>query len=522
MSGNKSKKEKKDGDDGARSSKTGQEPDAAKLYAVLRAMEIGEPAGGEQKFTALMQRAPEKLAQLHREVGQLLPSCKKISPMRNMYKYDVRHRRVDALYSTAHSNIRIPALSLAEQNLKEQSVLRALARTDAERALSDAALLYRLFESGAVARRQDLRPPCQVDAVFWADEAARECHALTSPQGKKLLGAHVLIKANDNRKQQQGSSSQECEALWQKREAALAILSDDGVATDSQGQEKKKKASGTPAEATKKPKKARKPTDDEKAKKHREKSKDSKKSKKAKSKKDSKKSGGKKLAHDCDDSEEEEVTSEESYSTDSASEKEEEEDAEMKVDRAESSAEESASSVSEKKKKKKEKSDKPVAKPAAKPNKNKNKKELQLDDDDTPPPGGSHVLDSNNKKKKHKEKETTKKKQEQKEVAPEKRKRDDAKDGNAATGANTKETASKKVKFSEAPKTPPTPTKKSGVSTSAASVLATGGGASEATAKSHVVAPQIRLEFARLNEWYDDALRRANTASAVATAGAGH
>jgi hypothetical protein len=92
-----------------------------------------------------------------------------------------------------------------------------------------------------------------------------------------------------------------------------------------------------------------------------------------------------------------------------------------------------------------------------------------------------------------------------------KRKRDDA-----ADESKKKETqadmvdSGKRVKFSEAPKLAEPPTKKSGVSTSArASATASDIAAADAKATLQV-APQVRLEFARLNEWYEDALRRAN------------
>lgn len=474
MSSKKEKSKEKSGDGGRRNSASSNEPDATKLYAVVRAMEIDI---SEDRFNSMMTRAPEKLAQLHKEIGQLQAVFKKTSPMRNMYKYDVRKGLVQRLYSTNHANIRIPETGFT-QNLKEHAVLQSLATSDTERKMSDAALLYQLFENGTVPRRQDLLAPCTVDTVYYSDEATQECHPLNSTQGKKLLGAFVLLKANDNRKYA-SSASQECETLWKKREAALAIIAPGGTSgtavttvTTSSTTNDNVVASGKSIEKEKAKKK-------EKGKKEKKEKKE-----KTKDKKQKEKAKKKKSAHHSESSEE--VTSEESYSTDSSS------------------------TSREKKAKTKEKS------------KAKTKT--------------SHIVAKSSSSSSSEEKVKKKSpKKEEKKKTDHKRKREETPkvDVSTATPAPTNDKeVTKKAKLSEAsthaektvetPVTPVSPTKKSGGVTPVArkyNTLTEDPLAPPVESKTLVVEPRVRLEFARLSAWHEEAMRRANTRPVVSTPG---
>lgn len=423
-------------------------PDAGKLYPVLKAMEITVD-GGEEKFLALMAKHPDRLAALHKEISQLQATFKKTSPMRNMFKYDVRRQQVSRLYSTTHPNIRIPETSFT-RDLTDQAVLHALAKSEKQRALSDAALLYQLFEDGTVPRRQDLLAPCKVEQVFYADEGTQECHALTSPRGKKLLGAYVLVKAIDNRKYA-ATASQECEALWKKREAALAILrgghADANADDDAPAPKKASKKNGGGGD---KKKTVLDDDDDADGKRKKKSSSKDKKVVTAPAKKASKKS--------------KKVSISSSTSTTSSS------SSSSSAEEVETSAESFSTSSEE---------EKMVIEKPAKPQKEeknlkkKKKKAKKSLDDESPPPGGRTAKST-------------------------KRKHADADDKPKAT--------EKKVKFSEPPKPAEQapPAKKQPAAE--AVKPATKQPATEVTA-------QMRIELANLTDWYDEELRKRNMAT---------
>ena len=229
-----------------------------KIFPVVRAMEIDI---SEERFQEVVTKRPDKLVLL-KPLTEGLMQAKVSSPMRNMYKYDAKKKLVRRLYSATDPNIRIPETSFTD-NLKESQTLRKWATTEKQKTMTDAALIYHLFEEGVVPRRLDLQAPCLVDQAFYADEKTLECHSLLSPMGKKLLGNYVLVKA-DNRKKY-SSAQQECEALWKRREAVMAILfgeeksSDSAAAAASTPKKKlKKEKHKSPAKSSKKSKKDKK------------------------------------------------------------------------------------------------------------------------------------------------------------------------------------------------------------------------------------------------------------------------
>jgi hypothetical protein len=484
------------------------EPAEANLWPILRAMEIDI---SESQYDAIVAKAPEKAELLQKEIGHLLASCKKTSPMRNMYKYDAKRKQVLRLYSTTHPNIRIPETTFTD-NLKEPGVLRKWATNDEERAMPEAKLLYKLFDEGTIPRRQDLQAPCIVDLAYYADDAKRECHALTSPQGKKLLGSYVLVRAQDNRKHA-ASTQQECEALWKKRENAIDILygaaggGGGGGSDDNHKKTKKKKSDESSGEAVakKKSKKAKKaveePKKSKKAKKVTEEAKKSKKAKKAgeeskKGKKDQKKKKATRQSSDEESEESDEEEEEESKEHEITEEEEEEEE-------VASSSEESVSSSSS--------SEKMVVEKPKKVKKEVLSKKKQKELDDESPPPRKKAPEPPKRKR-----ETEEAKTESKPVSKKVKLAEELEKGQAKKPApeGTAESApvKKAKKPEEAPVAVVTPTKKSTATNPKPTPIEPSVGD---PLKPTAVTPQIRLNFNKLSAWYDDELVRLNTKQAT-------
>jgi hypothetical protein len=137
------------------------------------------------------------------------------------------------MYTANHPNIRIPETTFTD-DLTSSDVLSKYAATKIEKKMEAPALIYHLFEEGVIPRRHDLQAQCKVSSVYYADTQKQECHLLTSPRGKKLLGACVLVKSQSQRSAS-SSTAKECSALWKNRENVLKIL---GMSSATQTEDK--------------------------------------------------------------------------------------------------------------------------------------------------------------------------------------------------------------------------------------------------------------------------------------------